>query len=84
MSRTPELRLVARVAQLYHLDGMRQVAIAERLHLSQATVSRLLRRAEREGIVRISIQQPRGTIPTWRRDPGPLCCARGRRRRRDR
>jgi DNA-binding transcriptional regulator LsrR (DeoR family) len=54
---------MARVAQLYHVDGMRQVAIAERLHLSQATVSRLLRRAEREGIVRISIQQPRGTYP---------------------
>ncbi len=63
MSRTLELRLIARVAQLYHGDGLTQAAISERLHISQATVSRLLKKAEQEGIVRITITAPRGTFP---------------------
>ena len=63
MSRIYELRLITRVAQLYHADGMKQAEISALLHISQATISRLLKRAEQEGIVRITITPPRGTFP---------------------
>jgi DNA-binding transcriptional regulator LsrR (DeoR family) len=62
MGRINELRLIARVAQMYHLEHRRQAEIAERLHLSQATVSRMLKRAEAEGIVRTSVIPPDGTF----------------------
>lgn len=61
MSRLNELRLVARVAQMYHIEHKRQTDIAEHLHLSQATVSRMLKRAEAEDIVRTSVIPPAGT-----------------------
>ncbi len=63
MSRIYELRLMARVAQLYHENNLKQAEISKQLHLSQATVSRLLSRAIDEGIVRITINAPRGTYP---------------------
>ena len=47
-----QLRLITRVARMYHERGIRQVDIAEALHLSQARVSRLLKRAAELGIVR--------------------------------
>lgn len=52
MERTDRMRLVAKVARLYHVRGLRQVEIAGRLHLSQPRVSRLLSEAEDLGIVR--------------------------------
>ncbi|MEV6489733.1 sugar-binding domain-containing protein [Actinoplanes sp. NPDC051633] len=55
MSRTPsdgEIRLITKVARMYHERGIRQTNIADTLHLSQARVSRLLRRATELGIVR--------------------------------
>jgi DNA-binding transcriptional regulator LsrR (DeoR family) len=52
------LRLVTKVARLYHARGMRQVEIAERLHLSQPRVSRLLAQAEDLGIVRNLVAVP--------------------------
>lgn len=58
MVRTEELRLMAKVASLYYEQNLRQTEIAERLDLSQAGVSRLLKRALAEGIVRISIAPP--------------------------
>ncbi len=60
MSRTDELRLLAKVARLYYERGERQSAIAAQLDLSQATISRLLRRAEEEQIVRITVSVPKG------------------------
>ena len=63
MSRTYELRLMTRVAQLYHAEGMKQAEISALLHISQATISRLLKKAEQEGIIRITIMPPRGTFP---------------------
>lgn len=63
MSRTDELRLMARVAQLYHEDGLKQAEISKRIHVSQASISRLLKRAEEEGIVRVTLVAPRGTYP---------------------
>jgi DNA-binding transcriptional regulator LsrR (DeoR family) len=63
MARADELRLVARVARLYFMEEMKQAEIAARLHISQAGISRLLRRARDEGIVRITVEPPRGTFP---------------------
>jgi len=65
MSRTDELRMIARVSQLYYEDKLKQAQISERLHVSQATVSRLLKRAEEEGVVRVTIVAPRGTYPEF-------------------
>jgi DNA-binding transcriptional regulator LsrR (DeoR family) len=61
MARIDELRLMAKVARMYHTQGMRQTEICERLNIHQSTVSRVLKRAEREGIVRITISLPPGT-----------------------
>lgn len=62
MGRLNELRLIARVAQMYHVEGRRQAEIAEIMHMSQATVSRMLKRAEAEGIVRTTVIPPPGTF----------------------
>lgn len=63
MARTHELRLMHRVAQLYYDDRLTQAQIAGQLHISQATISRLLKKAEQEGIVRTTVVAPRGTYP---------------------
>ncbi len=54
------LRLMARIARMYHDRGMRQSQIAAELHVSQARVSRLLKRAEEVGIVRTTVVLPPG------------------------
>jgi len=53
--------MIARVAQMYHLDRRRQADIAAHLRISQATVSRKLKRAQEEGIVRTTVVAPSGT-----------------------
>src|SRR4051794_41875408 len=55
-----QLRLMVKVARLYHEHDVRQPEIARRLHISQARVSRLLKQAEREGIVRTTVIVPDG------------------------
>jgi len=57
-----QARLVVRTARLYHEQGLRQAQIAERLHISQTRVSRLLRQAVKLGIVRTVVTTP----PTFR------------------
>lgn len=61
MGRINELRLIARIAQMYHVEGKRQAEIADTMHMSQATVSRMLKRAEQEAIVRTTVIPPPGT-----------------------
>lgn len=61
MARIDELRLMAKIARMYHSQGLRQTEICERLNIHQSTVSRVLKRAEREGIVRVTISLPSGT-----------------------
>jgi DNA-binding transcriptional regulator LsrR (DeoR family) len=61
MSRLHELRMIARVAQMYHVEGLRQADIAAHMRVSQATVSRMLRRAQEEEIVRTTVVAPSGT-----------------------
>jgi DNA-binding transcriptional regulator LsrR (DeoR family) len=58
--RRDQLRLMAKVARLYHEHGMRQVQIAEKLHISQSRVSRLLRAAVDAGVIRTIVALPGG------------------------
>ena len=60
MARLDELRLITRVARIYYEQGLRQPESAAQLDLSQATISRLLTRADEEAIVRITIGTPVG------------------------
>ncbi|MFG2967962.1 MULTISPECIES: sugar-binding transcriptional regulator [unclassified Streptomyces] len=55
-----KLRLIVRVARMYHERGMRQAEIAGALGLSQAGVSRLLRSATDLGVVRTIVVAPPG------------------------
>lgn len=57
---TEELRLITRVAYLYYMQHQKQSDIAQQLDISQATVSRSLKRAEKEDIVRITVNMPTG------------------------
>lgn len=61
MARIDELRLMAKIAKMYYSQGLRQQDICERLSIHQSTVSRVLKRAEKEGIVRINVSLPAGT-----------------------
>lgn len=54
------LRIMTKVARLYHVKGLRQTEIAERLGSSQARVSRLLQAAEQAGVVRTVVVIPDG------------------------
>lgn len=60
MGRIDELRLMTKVARMYYLLQYKQTQIAEQLDISQATISRLLKRAQDEQIVRIHISVPTG------------------------
>lgn len=63
MARIDELRLITKVARLYHERDYKQTEIAAQLDLSQATVSRLLKKAKSERIVRTVISVPTGAFP---------------------
>lgn len=56
-----QMRLMARIARMYHELGMKQTEIATELHVSQPRVSRLLKRATEAGIVRTVVTLPSGT-----------------------
>lgn len=60
MSRQDELRLMAKVARMYYIQGIRQQGITERLQVHQSTVSRLLKRAREANLVRFSVATPPG------------------------
>ncbi|MGK5683167.1 sugar-binding transcriptional regulator [Actinoplanes sp. URMC 104] len=57
---TDQIRLLTKVARMYHERGLRQPQIAQQLHISQPRVSRLLKRAVELGIVRTTVIAPRG------------------------
>jgi DNA-binding transcriptional regulator LsrR (DeoR family) len=61
MARIDELRLMVRVARLYYEQELGQPEIAAQLDLSQSSVSRLLKRARQEQIVRTTVSAPMGT-----------------------
>lgn len=58
-----QLRLMTRAARLHHIHGDRQTEIAEKMGISQAGVSRLLRMAEEQGIIRKIVVPPEGLYP---------------------
>lgn len=53
-----QVRLMTRVARMYHEHGMRQREIADELHVSQPRVARLLKKAVEAGIVRTTVVVP--------------------------
>jgi DNA-binding transcriptional regulator LsrR (DeoR family) len=55
-----QVRLLVKVAHLYVERRLKQPAIAAQLKISQARVSRLLKQAEEQGIVRTTVQVPPG------------------------
>jgi DNA-binding transcriptional regulator LsrR (DeoR family) len=65
MARLDELRLMTKVARMYHQQGLTQMQIMQRLNIHQSTVSRVLQRARREGIIRVVVSAPTGTHPEF-------------------
>jgi DNA-binding transcriptional regulator LsrR (DeoR family) len=63
MSRINSLRLMTRVAQMYYVENLNQAEISAQIHISQATISRLLKKAQKEGILKFAINVPRGIYP---------------------
>src|SRR5881628_1036676 len=57
--RTGELRQMVQCLELYYRQGQSQKDIAQALGVSAATVSRLLKRAFDEGLVRVELDLPR-------------------------
>lgn len=57
---TDHLRLLVKVARMYHERGMRQPEIAAHLRMSQPRVSRLLKEAVDRGVVRTVVVSPEG------------------------
>ena len=55
-----QLRMITKVARMYHERGIRQVDIAKTLHISQPRVSRLLKRASELGVVRTIVVVSQG------------------------
>lgn len=55
------LRLMAKIARLYHEHGLSQTQIAAELHVSQPRVSRLLKEAASLGVVRTIVSLPPGS-----------------------
>jgi DNA-binding transcriptional regulator LsrR (DeoR family) len=58
-----QLRQMTRAARLHLIQGARQTEIAEKMGISQAGVSRLLRMAEEQGIIRSIVVPPEGLYP---------------------
>lgn len=58
-----QLRLMTKAARMHHIQGERQTEIAEKMGISQAGVSRLLRTAEEQGIIRKIVVPPEGLYP---------------------
>ncbi len=54
---------MVKVARMYHQHGLTQNQITDRLNVHQSTISRLLKRAEKEGIIRTIVSVPHGTHP---------------------
>jgi DNA-binding transcriptional regulator LsrR (DeoR family) len=54
------MRLLVKVARMYHERGLRQPEIAAHLNMSQPRVSRLLKEAADRGVVRTVVAAIRG------------------------
>jgi DNA-binding transcriptional regulator LsrR (DeoR family) len=63
MARKDQVHLMAKIARMYYTQSMRQVQITQRLSIHQSTISRLLKKAQDTGMVRISVSTPPGVYP---------------------
>jgi DNA-binding transcriptional regulator LsrR (DeoR family) len=57
-----QIRLVVKIAHMYHQRQLTQPQIAAQLGISQASISRLLKLAQEQGIVRTTVHVPPGTF----------------------
>jgi DNA-binding transcriptional regulator LsrR (DeoR family) len=62
INRRADLHLITRIAKLYHQERLTQNEIADKLGLSQVSVSRSLKRAEEQNIVRTTVISPGGAF----------------------
>ena len=53
MSRTTDIKQLAKIARMYYEEDMTQAAIARKLNMSRSLVSKLLTKARDKGIVKI-------------------------------
>src|ERR1700722_18435826 len=60
MNHLPDFRLITQIARLYHEERLSQTEIANKLGISQVTVSRFLKKAEEYHIVRTTVISPVG------------------------
>ncbi len=60
MSQIEEQRLITKIASLYYEEGLKQSEISTQLDLSQSFISRALRRALQDGVVKISVMRLQG------------------------
>src|SRR5690242_21810553 len=51
-------RLLVKIAQLYHLQGLNQDQIGRQVGVSRSKVSRMLKEARERGLVEISVHYP--------------------------
>lgn len=54
----PQIELLLKVARRYYLEGVGQAEIAEEIHVSRPTVSRMLTQARDAGVVKITVEHP--------------------------
>jgi DNA-binding transcriptional regulator LsrR (DeoR family) len=59
---TDQLRILTKIAVLYHEESKGQAEIAKNLNISQARVSRYMKQAEEVGIIRTAVVQPFGVF----------------------
>ena len=52
------LELLYKVAKLYYMEDLKQESIGRRLKVSKYTVSRILKKAKKEGIIQIKVLKP--------------------------
>lgn len=53
------MELQHKVAKLYYIEDLKQESIGRRLKMSKYTVSRILKRARDNGLVKIQVLSPR-------------------------
>jgi DNA-binding transcriptional regulator LsrR (DeoR family) len=58
--------VMLKCAELHYEEDLDQIEIANRLGISQSQVSKLLRKAREEGLIRVTIQRPRLTELEYR------------------
>ena len=69
--------LILKAADMYYNQGIRQQEISEKLEISISTVSRLLKKAKEQEIVRFTIDQKSGMSDTGDRIAAAIWSARG-------